>query len=152
MKRIPLTQGKFAIVDDEDYERLVAMGKWQYVNGYASKSIWPNKAIKMHRLIANTPDGFETDHVNGNKLDNRRKNLRACTVSQNQWNCGISKSNTSGFKGVHRSRKRWKTCIRVNGDLMYIGTFDTPIEAARAYNAAAIKYHGEFAKLNEIPA
>lgn len=150
MKEIPLTQGKVALVDDEDYERLVAMGKWQFVNGYASKGIWPNKSIKMHRLIMDTPIGFETDHINGNKLDNRRKNLRVCTTAENQLNRGVPKNNTSGFKGVHKFRNKWRSSIKINSRRVHLGLFTCPIEAASAYNEAAIKYHGEFAKLNPI--
>lgn len=158
MKKIPLTQGKFALVDDEDYERLIAMGKWQCVGRgkkvYAVKMFWKKKHIIMHRFIVDAPIGFEVDHINGDGLNNRRENLRICTVSENGRNLSKRKDNTSGFKGVnwHKQKSKWRARIQLDKKRIDVGYFDCPIEAARAYNAAAIKYHGEFAKLNEIPA
>lgn len=158
MKRIPLTQGKYALVDDEDYDRLVAMGKWcaskMRNTFYAVKAARPRN-ISMHSvLFMETNKKYRVDHIDGNGLNNQKCNLRICTNAENARNQRIKSNNTSGFKGVHlyKGLKKWGAGIKINGKRIHLGTFDTPIEAARAYNAAAIKYHGEFAKLNEIPA
>lgn len=111
-------------------------------------------AISMHRLIMNTPDGMDTDHINRDKLDNRRENLRVCTTSQNTANSKKQSVNTSGFKGVFSiegakgNAKKWKSKIEVKGSSIYLGSFNTAQEAAKAYDNAAVKYFGEFAKLN----
>lgn len=153
MKEIPLTKGKVALVDDEDYER-ISRWKWHYTpNGYAAHTIWsPEKKVNrgMHREVMQTPPGLETDHINGNKLDNRRENLRICTSSQNKANSGLSKMNTSGYKGVRwrESRQKWEVDIRKDGRKVFLGRFDDIIEAAKAYDLAAKAHYGEFAKLN----
>lgn len=159
MKQIPLTQGKVAIVDDEDYDRLVAMGKWQIEKRkntiYATKKILVNgvmKRVYMHSIVMQA-NGAQVDHKFGDGLDNRKENLRICTHAQNQMNRGVPSNNKSGFKGVcwHKNIKRWVAYIKVNNKNVNIGTFKDKIEAAKAYNAAAIFYHGEsFAKLNQI--
>lgn len=161
MKEIPLTQGKVALVDDDDFER-VNQHKWYCNHGYAYRSvnIGKKKYIKvaMHRFINNTPDELETDHINGNKLDNRKCNLRNCTAKQNKWNTKIIASNTTGYKGVDiRKRKRKngiyesiRATIYVDGKLKYLGKFDDLEDAARAYNREAIKHFGEFANLNKV--
>ena len=160
MKKIPLTQGKFALVDDADYEQLMAMGKWCLSNNkYPNKTIiigkkggkYLQKNIKMHRFIIDAPDGFEVDHRDGNKLNNQKENLRICTHSQNGKNMPVFKNNTTGFKGVKKRSRKWVSEITADGKQIYLGYFTCPIEAARVYNAAAIKYHGEFANLNAIP-
>ena len=160
MKQIPLTQGKYAIVDDEDYDRLMAMGKWHFNGIYAAKSItyrkpcgsMSSRTIIMHRFISKAPKGLEVDHEDGNGLNNQKQNIRVCTTSQNQKNRGKQANNTSGFKGVTWNKRvgRWYAQIQNNKKQISIGLFDCPIEAAKAYNAAAIKYHGEFAKINQI--
>lgn len=152
-KSIPLTQGKFALVDDEDYEKINKY-KWCYLgNGYACRTLWPSrKMVLMHREIANTPDGMFTDHINGDGLDNRRSNLRICTQAENTRNQRLSALSTSGYKGVHRWKrgvtKKWSAHIQINKKQMTIGYYATAEEAAHAYDEAAIKHHGEFAKLN----
>jgi hypothetical protein len=102
----------------------------------------------MHRIIANTPDGMETDHRDGDTLNNQVKNLRVCTHSQNLSNARKHINNTSGFKGVFPHGSNWKVQIRVGGKILHIGVYSTREEAAHAYDKAAIKYHGEFANLN----
>lgn len=156
MERIPLTQGLFAIVDKEDYERL-NKHKWHASydgNGlYASTNIVDGlnrKTLKMHRFIMNAQKGQMIDHINGNGLDNRKVNLRFCTRSQNGANrraCGTSK-----YLGVnwHKATLRWAAQITVNGKKKYLGVFTNEQEAATAYNQAACAYHKEFAKLNII--
>jgi hypothetical protein len=164
VKRIPLTRGLFALVDDEDFER-VNRFKW-----YASEDagrwyairrvrIGPKKTrgISLHRFLMSTPDGLETDHINGDRLDNRKQNLRVCTRLENSRNCGKRRPNgtaTSDFVGVFRQTrsanrpKPWRSKIRVDGHDMYLGWFDTDSAAARAYDEAAKKHFGEFARLN----
>lgn len=97
-KEIPLTKGKSAIVDDDLYWSLSQI-KWHYSGGYAvyfEKKTRPRKAVRMHRLINNTPEGMDTDHINGNKLDNRRANLRTCSRSANvSW--GIERKRKSSI-------------------------------------------------------
>ena len=163
MKKIPLTQGKFALVDDEDYDRLVAMGKW-FINayGYAVKSKrrrkpdgkWTNDVIFMHRLIMDAPSGMCVDHIKFDRLDNRKTNLRLCTRAENNRNVGLSKNNTTGYKGVFfmKSRGKFVAQITVDRKNMHLGYFTCSVDAAKAYNFAAEKYHGDFAQLNQIPA
>lgn len=158
MKEIPLTQGKVALVDDEDYERLMAMGKW-YVEtiGYAAKNIpVMNGTVKkytiqrMHRVISNAGEKDHVDHINGDRLDNRRCNLRLCTQAQNLGNQRTSKNNHLGVKGVTLFGSKFRARITINYKQIYLGLFDSLEDAIIAYNEAAIKYHGEFAKLNQL--
>lgn len=155
MKLIDLTQGKQAIVDDEDYGFLMQWA-WQYDGGYARRSVYLGKVrgkykrfnLKMHRVVNKTPDGLETDHINGNKLDNRKKNLRSCTRSQNMSSRG--QWGKSLFKGVRKlpNCNRWIVRIQVKGKRQYLGTFRSALEAAKAYNVAAKDLQGDFARLN----
>lgn len=157
-KQIPLTQGQFSLVDDEDYEFLIQW-KWQHNQGrYASRThrekmgrgVYSEK-ILMHRIINKTPDGLVTDHINGNKLDNRRSNLRTCTKGQNNCN-RASLEKSSKYKGVSwsKSHKKWRSQIGKSSKT--IGTYDSEIEAALAYNHEAKKIYGDFAYLNLIAA
>jgi len=144
MKKIPLTQGKFALVDDDDYEKVSRLSWYVDKRGYAV-----NKKIKityMHRLIMNTPKEMETDHINGNKLDNRKINLRICTKSENMRNRKKQSNNTSGYKGVfwHHKANRWRAQIVINKKAKHLGLFDTPEEAGKAYREAELKYFGEY--------
>ena len=160
MKEIQLTQGKVALVDDEDFEYLNQL-KWfadKATNGkfYAvRKSIRINKKginQKMHRMIFGNDLKLHIDHINGDTLDNRRCNLRICTHQQNMFNKSISKSNKSGYKGVSymNTSKMYKASISINRKTIFIGYFYYAKQAAKAYNIAAVKYHGEFANLNKI--
>lgn len=159
MKEIQLTQGKVALVDDEDYEEL-SKYKWyanKQVNGklYAFRKAAQDsvthkiRPIYMHRVIMNTPQGMRTDHINNDGLDNRKVNLRVCTQSENLCNRGMNKNNTSGFKGVYsRKDKRnsvWVAEVSIHGKKKYIGNYLTSQKAHEAYREACIKYHGEFA-------
>lgn len=150
MKEIKLTQGRFALVDDEDYEYL-NQWRWYYSDsGYAVRK--PSSVrFFMHRVVINTPEGMFTDHINRNKLDNRRENLRICTRSQNCANVGILPSNTSGYKGVSFDSRegKWRANIRVKGKKHSLGYFENIIEAVSAYNIAALEHFGEFAVLNQ---
>lgn len=160
MKKIPLSQGKFAIVDDEDYDRLIAMGKWSYQRGYAvrtyrektNQGVFIKKNTSMHRVLLNANEGDIIDHINGDRFDNRKSNLRICSNAQNIRNSGLRKNNLSGFKGVyfHKRTGKWYSQIRTDKKRLFLGSFETDIQAAIAYNAAALIHHGQFAKLNQI--
>ena len=158
-RRIPLTQGKYAIVDPEDYERL-SKHKWHlqrtnqtfYAVRTAKRTERPRRqAIWMHRCILPPPQGMFLDHINHNGLDNRKANLRIATAAQNARNRRKMVLKTSSkYKGVsyHAGMKKWCASIRVNGQYKYFGLFHDEIDAAKAYDAAARKYHKEFAVLN----
>ena len=156
VKEIPLTgkhgYGRVALVDDEDYA-LVSHRKWhaKVDEGgriYACTSInTPSgtRHVRMHKLLT----GYTlTDHRNGNGLDNQRHNLRPATNAQNVMNKGARPDNTSGFKGVTREAHGWRAVIKANGARRHLGYFSTPELAARAYDAAAVEMHGEFARFN----
>jgi len=158
-KTIPLTRGYVAIVDDEDYER-VARWSWYYQLGYAFRTkrktdVNQPGAIAMHRFILNAPKGIDVDHINNDdKLDNRRSNLRLATNGQNGHNgrkyTRHGKPCSSPYKGVgwSRSAGKWTSRIAVDKKLIWLGLFSNEIDAARAYDAAARKLHGEFARTN----
>jgi hypothetical protein len=152
MKMIPLTQGKFTTVDDDDYVRL-AVRKWQARfdgnNWYACTRIG-FKQVQMHRVIMGVTDPkIQVDHKDGDGLHNWRGNLRECTHTQNLCNRKLFKNNTSGFRGVylHTGDKRIAK-IKVGGTLHYLGVFPNAEAAARAYDKAAREHHGPFARLN----
>lgn len=152
MKEIPLSRGLVALVDDADFDEVASFGKW-YANPncrtfYARKNFRRNRiysSLLMHRLIT----GWDyVDHINGNGLDNRRANLGLANDALNAMNRRIRSNNTSGFKGVSLCGRRWKAQITAGGVHVHIGSFATPEEAARAYDAAALIHHGAFAHLN----
>lgn len=150
MKRIPLTQGKFAVVDDEDFQSLNRF-KWyahcrrHTGNFYATRHGEQREMLLMHRVILGLRAGEECDHINHDSLDNRRSNLRKCTSQQNQWN---RRRRRPGFKGVRKLRNKWGATIMVSGVRNWLGTFDNPESAARAYDAMAAKHFRQFAVLN----
>jgi hypothetical protein len=150
-KEIQLTNGKKAVVDDEDYE-VLNKHTWHYSGGYAVRLIKKSggKSILMHREIMNTPDGMETDHIDHNGLNNCKNNLRICNQHQNQANSKLRIDNTSGFKGVNfkKSQKSWQANIKCNGKKIFIGSFLTPGEASFAYEKTALELFGEFANIN----
>lgn len=148
----------FVMFDDEDIE-LVFNFKWapskhrhtHYARS-SSNIVNGSRKVYMHHLIIPRNEGMIVDHINGNGLDNRRSNLRLCTYSQNAMN---SKSKKDGkFKGVfllsNNNESTWAARIWVSRTSVNLGVFKTEVEAAAAYNEAALKYHGEFAKLNLI--
>jgi len=153
-RRIKLTGGKYAIVDVEDYEKL-SQYDWQLYES-KSKNLYAfryesGKFIKMHRVIMNAPAGVFVDHKYGDGLDNRKVNLRIVTRAQNQYNRRkTSKKTSSKYKGVYFKKDMNKYCatIGLKGKKTHLGYFDNEIDAAKAYDEAAKKLFGEFAKLN----
>lgn len=153
------SKGKSAIVDDADYED-IASYRW-VVNyyGYAVRSAHKDAgygATKlMHRHVMNPTKDQLIDHINGNRLDNRRSNLRIATYSENQRNRGKQNNNTSGFKGVvllkdHSRRKKWAAQIKANGKQIRIGYYHTPEEASQEYIEASNKHYGEFSHASTL--
>lgn len=145
MKEIKTKHGYIILVDDEDFEEL-SKYKWSIdKDGYAYRF-----GGKMHRLIIRPPANMEIDHINGNRIDNRKSNLRVCTHAQNQCNKSTIGINTSGFKGVawREDCHKWRAKIKFCGTPINIGHFDNPIDAAIAYDKKALELFGEFAKLN----
>jgi hypothetical protein len=157
MKTIKLTNGNFTLVDDNNFDYL---NQWKWgvdkSTGYVRRVKYlkdgKNKqvTIYMHRLIAQTPKGFITDHWDLNKLNNQKNNLRICIQSDNCKNQSLHKNNTSGYKGVswNKLKNKWHVGIWLKRINIHIGYFKNKKEAAKAYDLASIKYHGEFGRRN----
>ena len=151
-KLIPLTQDKFAIVDAADYEELNQY-KWHATKAgrtYYAMRRKGRKLIRMHREILKAPRGLVCDHINHDGLDNRKRNLRLCTQGQNCRNKSARKGCSSKYIGVSfdKQTKRFSAKICVNFKKIWLGRFESEIEAARARDKKAIEVHGEFACLN----
>lgn len=151
MKRIRLSSGRYTIIDEEDAKFLFGKKLSESTNGYARINI-NSKKLTLHRFLMKAREGVFVDHINGNKLDNRRSNLRFCSKSQNGMNRPkpLWKKAPSVFKGVGwlKKNKRWRATIQLNGKQTHIGCFDSDISAARAYDIAAKKMFGKFAYQN----
>jgi hypothetical protein len=146
---IPLTQGKFAIVDAADYEWL---SKYHWLSATTDKTTYAyrienGKRIKMHREIMKPRKGQVVDHINHNGADNRRSNTRNCSSRQNSCNARPRRG-TSQYRGVCRSGDRWLAYVGYLWRAVNLGAFDSEIEAARAHDRKAIELHGEYAYLN----
>lgn len=171
MMAIKLTQDKVTIVSDEDYEAVVLRGKWCVVKQQSSGDFyalrndwykhnsgkWKTIRVALHKFIAErflgtVHDGMVVDHINHDTLDNTRDNLRICTFTQGQQNRRKIKQGTSLYKGVTKNSNcsTFRCKITVNKHVIQLGNFLDEIDAARAYNAAAVKYFGEYACLNVI--
>ncbi len=154
IRLIPLTQGKVAIIDASDYES-ISKFKWfaRYSPSgdtwYAVRSV-NSSGIYMHRQIMQSPKGILVDHRDGDGLNNQRSNLRLATHRQNSLNRSAQSNSQSRIKGVrfHKSSNKWEARIVVNKSYIYLGLHSTAEQASIAYNAAAILYFGEFARLN----
>jgi hypothetical protein len=153
--KIPLGNGRgFAVIDDADYP-LVKDYTWCLLTkGYAGASTYVDgkrTTVYIHRIIMGNPSQ-EIDHINCNKLDNRRTNLRVATPSNNQANKHKRQGCTSRFKGVYwdSAKSQWHSQIKVNQKSINLGSFDSEADAALAYNKAALHYFGEFARINII--
>lgn len=153
-KLIPLTKGQNALVDATDYEWL---SQWNWFawwaptshSFYAMRGSEPDrKRIFMHKEIYQTTPGTEVDHKNGDTLDNRRCNLRSSNHAQNQQNAKKQSGRSSHFKGVTAWDGRWRARITVARQIIHLGSFGSAKDAAVAYDEAAKKYFGEFARLN----
>lgn len=156
---IPLTQGKVSVIDFEDFSRVRGFnwhahrtkGLW-----YARRGVWNalrknNDSEYLHNRIFSPPAGQFVDHKNNNGLDNRRENLRECSKAQNaQAVRRKSPGKSSKFRGVawHKQRERWRASVEFGGRHIFLGLFDFEEDAAKAYDAAALKHFGEFAHLN----
>jgi hypothetical protein len=159
-RQIPLTQGQFALVDAEDYDRVMCY-KWMAMRHrstyYAMRSIRIDSkkaVVMMHRFILNITDPFvKVDHEDMDGLNNTRDNIRIATVSNNNCNKKKQRNNTSGYKGVwwHKKHQKWYAAIRKDRKAIFLGLYTDAADAARAYDVAALIYHGEFALLNFKP-
>jgi hypothetical protein len=160
-RRIPLTQGKYAIVDPERYEELA---KYKWHTSWNERGIYAvrmvkakkgskvrQKVVRMHRVIVGAGEGEIVDHINHYGLDNRIANLRVATARQNNWNARKRRCKCSSkYKGVHwlKSKKKWRARITFNGRTILIGDFDIEIAAAMAYDGKARQLFGDYAWLN----
>lgn len=165
---MPLTGGMYTLVDNDTYERYKdSSARWVahksphdtfYARRTRVKRINGKKRNTnelLHRLILGLQkgDGLQVDHINGNPLDNRRANLRVCSSKENSRNKTKQVgAYSSKYKGVsyHKRNKKWGASIRCDGTIKFLGLFESEADAARAYNAAALNLHGDFAKLNEV--
>lgn len=140
--RIPLTKGRYTIVDEMDF-KLYGHLKWHLsAKGYAVRR--PREgSVFLHRLINGTPTGFQTDHMNHNKLDNRRKNLRTVTNQQNHFNRPLDSNNTSGHKGVswNKEKRRWQAHVTRDDRKMHLGYYSKLEHAVEARKKGEGVYH-----------
>jgi len=154
MREIQLTQGKVALVDDEDFEELNKHKWYAHMgrNTFYARTRVKEKQFLMHRLICCVDKIIQIDHIDGNGLNNQKANLRQCNNTQNHQNMKRPSRNTSGYKGVSYNSvaKKYEAYINTNGKKHFIGLFNNPLSAAAAYNAASLKYHGSFSKRNEV--
>lgn len=159
MKQIELRNGGIALVSDEDYPN-ISSHKWWGISvcgghRYAERHIkvggkWTT--ITMHREIMQTPKGMDTDHINGDSLDNRRTNLRICHRSQNALNRRVDRRNKTGYRNISkRLDGKFVAQVKLDKKHHWIGAFDTALEAAKAYNDFVGAHFNAFARLNTIP-
>ena len=148
MKEIPLSNGGKAIVDDDWYP-VLSQWKWsRSVKGYAQRGVRAGYSIMMHQIVAMTPRGLWTDHINNDKLDNRQANLRHCNNAENSRS-RLRKPGASGYRGVYlKADGKYEASIMTDYKRKALGVYEKPEDAARAYDKAAIESHKSFATLN----
>lgn len=143
-----------ALIDASDYEKVKGIKWFKNSNGYVAKSLYVGngkwEGLKLHRMIMDAPKGVLVDHINRNRLDNRRSNLRLATPLENTRNTSLAKNNTTGYKGVSERKGKYEAHIRIDGVLQHLGNYDNKEDAAKAYNVMAEKHFGEFAALNDV--
>lgn len=153
---IKLQRGFKTVIDKEDFEKIKPF-HWSY--GFGGRYVGTNiggrknhKQILLHRFIMNTPQGLHTDHINGNRLDNRKSNLRICTPSQNQFNSKKHLLKSSYYKGVSWFKRDgcWRAYIVKKNKQYHLGYFQDEVDAARAYNKKAVDLFGKYCCLNKI--
>lgn len=146
-----LKHGEYALVDEEDYDKLSQYTWYLNPEGYATRADG-KITIRMHRELLAAPKGKEVDHINMDRLDNRKSNLRLATKQQNSANRIVQKRNKTGYKGVHTRSDTglYRARITFRGISQHIGYFKDPREAAKAYNATAVRLFGEYARLNDV--
>jgi hypothetical protein len=154
MKLLPLTKGRFAKVDDSDFEYL-SQFKWTVTRKYNNDYVKRSKSIKgvthvvyLHRELMGFPVGMQVDHRNGDGLDNQRHNLRVCTKANNVRNRRRQHNQKNVYIGVQECSKGFRARIWSNGGTLDLGIFDTAIEAAKVRDRKAFELRGEFAHLN----
>ena len=139
------------LISDCDFEKIMSL-KWsKTANGkyFTHTNYKPHKFnIRLHRFILDAPAGVLVDHINGNTFDNRRENLRLCSITENSRNREKRSDSNNPYKGVHynKQRKKWRSYIQINGKQKWLGYFNTAEEAREAYIEQAKKLHGEFAR------
>ena len=153
--RVYFNDGSFFVIDTQDLPAVSQftwfLGKRGYPVAHASrKSSTPNKTFPLHRYLMNPEDGYDIDHITGDKMDNRRSNLRVCTHQENMFNQTLKSSNKTGFCGVSKNRRTgtYEAYLHINGSKKYLGMYSSAEEAARVRDEAAMLYYGEYARLN----
>lgn len=151
--KIYLRNGYYCTIDKEDIDKIKGIHWLLNIQNGNNVYVQCNVSGKrhMHRVIMELEDpNLQIDHINGNGLDNRKSNLRICTKEQNAKNIRFNKRNTSGFKGVHyrKDTNNWQARIKASSKNISLGSYLTSEEAAKAYDRAALQYHGEFANTN----
>ena len=165
-KKISLGDGKYAHVDDQDFHKLLGYdwiakpSKGKNGTTYTEYAIFREYvlgkriSVRMHRLILDAPDGVHVDHIDGNGLNNMRSNLRICTAKDNQGNRRKFSITSSQYKGVCWNKKtsKWRAQLSSSRQRIFVGEFDSELDAAHAYDSAALQYFGEFARVNTYEA
>ncbi len=158
MKKITLSKGQVTLIDDEYYEKFNTFKWYLDAHGYVRRTLtksekneFNNKTTRMmlhQEILGKAPLGFEIDHIDRNKLNNQKSNLRFVSRRENNLNRKIPKHNKSGLRGVHfyKITNKWRATIRINGKDKHLGYFNQKEEAGRAYNKAWLIYNG---KLND---